>query len=507
MSRKLSPKERARAEGWTQRWKQKPVIYNAQYGRPRDVRTFIFDKSYILEDVVKDAKLVGKDDDETMYKILMFVMSNLKYTGDEKTKGQKEFWQNPEDTITLMKGDCEDGAIMIKSLSLVAGVPDYKVRIAAGMVKGGGHAYVLYLRDDDTQAVLDWCVVDNIKTKVNTPNGSKRFSDLNIGDYVLGLNEDTGGIEPTKIVKIGNRDSNYIFKITYLKPNGKNGSIFCTGEHPWLVSGTWKNTDSLSVGDEIYWVSPHSLSNMFQRKDQYIRTSIRQRTNNVFSRADVRKKLSENNCMKRSDIVEKAYKNRCVHSNNSLPEIKFMEFCKNNNLPVKFVGHGDFWVKGKNPDFKVIGEKKVIEVTNYGYLGRDESWAGDIKKHYEDNNFKARVIFFDKNCKNMMTSSKDVSNFVLNGVKVLSIEHVDDWKNNRNIDKVKTVWNIHCEPHNNYFVNGLLSHNCYWPNKKSIKDRPKFADEPNYYDIWFSFNKNHTFAPQKRKYGPKKEVK
>jgi predicted transglutaminase-like cysteine proteinase len=163
MPREMSPEEQERAKKWTARWKQKPVIYNAQYGRPRDVRTFIFDRSYILEDAVKNNNLVGKNDDDTMYRILMFVMKHLKYTGDEKTKGQKEFWQNPEDTVTLMKGDCEDGAILIKSLSLIAGIPDYKVRIAAGMVKGGGHAYVLYLRDDNTQCILDWCYWPNKK--------------------------------------------------------------------------------------------------------------------------------------------------------------------------------------------------------------------------------------------------------------------------------------------------------------------------------------------------------
>jgi len=169
----MSPKEKERAKNWTNKFKREPVVYNAQYGRPRDVRTFIFDRSYILTDVVKKNKLIGKNDDDTIYRILMFVMRNLKYTGDQKTKGQAEFWQNPEDTVTLMKGDCEDGAILIKSLSLIAGIPDYKVRIAAGMVKGGGHAYVLYLRDDDTQCILDWCYWPN-----NLPiNKRKKFAD------------------------------------------------------------------------------------------------------------------------------------------------------------------------------------------------------------------------------------------------------------------------------------------------------------------------------------------
>jgi len=172
MPRKMSPQEQQRAKEWTNKWTRKPVIYNAQYGRPRDVRTFLFDKSYILEEKMRQYKLVGKNDDETMYKVLMFVIDNLRYTSDEDTKSQLEFWQNPEDTVTLMKGDCEDGAILIKSLSLIAGIPDYKVRIAAGNVKGGGHAYVLYLRDDNTQCVLDWCYWPN-KLPINQ---RKKFS-------------------------------------------------------------------------------------------------------------------------------------------------------------------------------------------------------------------------------------------------------------------------------------------------------------------------------------------
>lgn len=171
--RELTPKEQERANKWNNKWPKERVTYDAQYGRPRDVRTFIFDRSYILEDVINKHNLAGKNDADTMYRILMFVMKNLKYTGDKETKGQEEFWQNPEDTLTLRKGDCEDGAILIKSLSLIAGVPDYKVKIGAGAVKGGGHAYALYLRDDNTQCILDWCYWPN-KLQINK---RKKFAD------------------------------------------------------------------------------------------------------------------------------------------------------------------------------------------------------------------------------------------------------------------------------------------------------------------------------------------
>ena len=44
-------------------------------------------------------------------------------------------------------------------------------------------------------------------------------------------------------------------------------------------------------------------------------------------------------------------------------EIKMNEIILKNNLPYKFVGHGDFCVGRKNPDFiNVNGEKIAIEV-------------------------------------------------------------------------------------------------------------------------------------------------
>ena len=142
---------------WRARFRIEPIIYRAQNGNPRDVRTFLFDNSYILEAYIKYYRLKGIDDEATMRHILLWVIDNLRYVGDQANKGQLEYWQNPEDTIITLKGDCEDGAILIKSLSLVADVPDWKVKILAGMVVGGGHAYCTFIRYDETQVILDWC--------------------------------------------------------------------------------------------------------------------------------------------------------------------------------------------------------------------------------------------------------------------------------------------------------------------------------------------------------------
>lgn len=156
--RKLDAK---REKLWREKFQKYPVIYRAQNGNPRDVRTFLFDNSYVLKAYVDHYKLVGIDDEDTMRRILLWVQDHLQYVGDTQNKGQVEYWQNPEDTIITLKGDCEDGAILIKSLSLVAGVPDWKCKILAGEVVGGGHAYCAFIRYDDVQVILDWCYWPN----------------------------------------------------------------------------------------------------------------------------------------------------------------------------------------------------------------------------------------------------------------------------------------------------------------------------------------------------------
>lgn len=149
--------EAARKKMWESKFEVHPVVYNAQDKKPRDIRNFIFSRSYILEDVIYRYKLKGVDDNDTMLKCCLFVQDRIKYVSDSKSRSQTEYWQNPEDTVARKTGDCEDGAILMKSLTLIAGVPDWKVKIVAGHVKGGGHAYCTYITDDDRQVIMDWC--------------------------------------------------------------------------------------------------------------------------------------------------------------------------------------------------------------------------------------------------------------------------------------------------------------------------------------------------------------
>lgn len=108
--------------------------------------------------------------DELALECLRWVKKNVKYTSDKSVFGVEEYWQFWYETLEIKTGDCEDGAIMLANLMLSVGIPYWRVRLNAGEVKGGGHAYVTYCRETDDEFVtLDWCYWVNDKLPKDRP--------------------------------------------------------------------------------------------------------------------------------------------------------------------------------------------------------------------------------------------------------------------------------------------------------------------------------------------------
>ena len=85
------------------------------------------------------------------------ISSQIKYLQEMKKDNRVvDNWQSPEETEMMKKGDCEDGAILIANMMLMSGVPYWRIRLNAGDVQGGGHAWVTYLRESDNQ----WIILD-----------------------------------------------------------------------------------------------------------------------------------------------------------------------------------------------------------------------------------------------------------------------------------------------------------------------------------------------------------
>jgi len=98
-------------------------------------------------------KFNNENNDNKASFCLDYVAKTVKYTPDEK-----EYWQLAYETYKRRKGDCEDGAILMANMMLMSGIPYWRIRLNAGNVKGGGHAWVTYLREKDNRwYVMDWC--------------------------------------------------------------------------------------------------------------------------------------------------------------------------------------------------------------------------------------------------------------------------------------------------------------------------------------------------------------
>lgn len=146
---------------WNNKYPKATIVYQGRsipvFGAASvDVRTFYTNPlSYELTPLVKD---FGGGDDDKALACLKWVMANVAYQSDFSLFGLEEFWALPFETLLTRRGDCDDGAILLANLMQAAGIPYWKIRLTAGLVPEGGHAYVTYFCEEKGYWVaLDWC--------------------------------------------------------------------------------------------------------------------------------------------------------------------------------------------------------------------------------------------------------------------------------------------------------------------------------------------------------------
>lgn len=135
-----------------------------------DVRNFFTLKDENINNIVKSLKLGTQTDNQKALNCIKWVIQNFPYKSDNTNYSQNEFWCMPYESLYKKSGDCEDGAILLANMLLVAGVPNWKVRIVTGFVfeprskKQVGHAYVTFFDEENEKwVILDWCYYPNIK--------------------------------------------------------------------------------------------------------------------------------------------------------------------------------------------------------------------------------------------------------------------------------------------------------------------------------------------------------
>jgi len=306
------------------------------------------------------------------------------------------------------------------------------------------------------------------------------------------------------------------------KPQGGSQKpIIATVEHPFYTSRGWVRADQLKEGDELFFISKsdkikfrvkidpifkaklaeHSVENTttpeaiqkireksrrtwHERRKEFLgylskvnakahtpeaieksrKTSLER---GVYEASSRRMKLK--NPMDNPHSRYLAVKNRLKRP--SYLEQLFIDLFVNENLPIDYVGDGTLWTgvlerdsnsgrfkKGlgrqMNPDFKVHNQKKVIEV--YGKKSiktRGKKYEKERKEHYKKFGYSCLVLPVDTRRFDGKELLKEIIPFLHNGVKITNIR-----PSRRRITK---AINLHCEPFNNFFVNGVLVHNCW----------------------------------------------
>jgi len=162
---------------WNTKYPNSLVRYSCRWNNildMLDVRWFFGNSIDDFEQIVK------KDgtDDERMLFIQKWVRDNIVYDSDTNTYKVGEYWADSMETLRRRRGDCEDGAILMANLAMTANIPYWRIRITAGDVEGGGHAYVTYLSDsqltkpftEQSWKVCDWCYYPDVLPFDERPN-------------------------------------------------------------------------------------------------------------------------------------------------------------------------------------------------------------------------------------------------------------------------------------------------------------------------------------------------
>jgi len=126
-----------------------------------DIRTFFTNN--LAYELQKIDSTIGGSDDEKALSCLKWVIENITYQSDFSLFGLDEFWCFPYEVLLTRRGDCDDGAILLANLMRACGIPYWKIRLTAGLVPEGGHAYVTYyVASRDWWVALDWCYYPNL---------------------------------------------------------------------------------------------------------------------------------------------------------------------------------------------------------------------------------------------------------------------------------------------------------------------------------------------------------
>ena len=175
---------------WDTNWKKATIFYPARSAGMMNIQQVFqvtAEGEAALAAIVDEQGWKPLPNDEKMYRIMLWVGAQLRYLNDSAQFGKVEFWADPFGILKSKTDDCDGFAVLMAYLGWAAGIPRYRLKVAAGdILQNGqtiGHAYCLYLKEDSNL----WHTCEGSfypdearkRFRENTPHSdAKRYSSL-----------------------------------------------------------------------------------------------------------------------------------------------------------------------------------------------------------------------------------------------------------------------------------------------------------------------------------------
>ena len=342
------------------------------------------------------------------------------------------------------------------------------------------------------------CLVSN--AQIATPIGYQNISDLNMGDEVFAWDGEKIVVNTVANINVAEVHYSDLIRMKVNKDGNRktnetvDTTIICTKDHVWWAADNRPvEAKDLTVGMELLHMTENELRSLRNvGKQEWMRklASETMRKTNADGKID-RTKMPQHQKGYQATEARKLNSSKAAKQLWSNPEYvkkwqkgmkgasqirptsleqDFINVFADNSVDVRYVGDGNFWInssEGKhlNPDFKVNGQRKVIEVYTRSlpsFMMNRESPDWMIKRKQQFASANIDCMFIEKS--EINNCLPDVQRFIHNGISITSIKSISDKRQLRGLKrngKMVKVYDLQlCEGANIYFVDRVMSHNC-----------------------------------------------
>lgn len=334
------------------------------------------------------------------------------------------------------------------------------------------------------------CLVSN--AQIATPTGYQNVSELNIGDEVFAWNGEK--IVVNTVANLNISEVHYTDLVRMKIDKGGNRktdktvdtTIICTKDHVWWAADNRPvEAIDLKAGMELLHMTENELRSLrnvgkwmrkLASKTMYNAEGKRTKMPQHQQGYQAARKLNSSKAAKRlwsdPEYVKK-WQQGMEGASQIRPtsiEQDFINIFTENEVDVRYVGNGDFWINSLegshlNPDFKVNGQRKVIEVYTRSlpsFMMNRESPDWMIRRKQQFASANIDCMFIEKS--ELNNCLPDVQRFIHNGISITSISSISNKRQLRGLERNGEMVKVYdlrlCEGANIYFVDRVMSHNC-----------------------------------------------